>query len=398
MSLQALGLLGCGRTDEGLAMTEASVPLALALPPDNEVAQALVVLGSGFMSREGNARAMQLFERALALATDRRDWPTALSALIAIASNLTIQGRDAESLLYFEQARALLPRLGRRNLATLSPFRALAEKYRFLGRFAEAMMLLEDLMVEVRASPDYLYGLSIECELARVWLALGQPARAQSVMRPRGQLGKEGFLGVWLVTQARIEMALGRPALPLLDEAHELMVRLGRNFFIAIVDSLRAACLPPGEALVVAQASLARCEQLDLQGAASVLRMRICEALLALGRSREAASHALALAEGARRGDTAGHPPELWWTVHRAMEAVGDRGGARRALQQARDWIVDVALPNVPDPYKDSFLNRHPVHAAVLNAARSGGAAMLLGRDGPAAGSHARHGSHLRSR
>ena len=38
------------------------------------------------------------------------------------------------------------------------------------------------------------------------------------------------------------------------------------------------------------------------------------------------------------------------------------------ALQRAKNWIMQTALPNVPDEFKDSFLNRNPINRAVLQA------------------------------
>jgi hypothetical protein len=50
------------------------------------------------------------------------------------------------------------------------------------------------------------------------------------------------------------------------------------------------------------------------------------------------------------------------------LAAAGDSVAAQAALERARSWIHDVALPNVPDEFKDSFLQRNPVNRAVLTA------------------------------
>ena len=39
------------------------------------------------------------------------------------------------------------------------------------------------------------------------------------------------------------------------------------------------------------------------------------------------------------------------------------------ALAHGTDWVRRVALPNVPDEFRDSFLQRNPANRALLAAA-----------------------------
>jgi hypothetical protein len=48
--------------------------------------------------------------------------------------------------------------------------------------------------------------------------------------------------------------------------------------------------------------------------------------------------------------------------------AAGDGAAAAEALGAA-SWIQRTALPNVPDEFKDSFLNRNPVNRSILTTA-----------------------------
>jgi hypothetical protein len=51
------------------------------------------------------------------------------------------------------------------------------------------------------------------------------------------------------------------------------------------------------------------------------------------------------------------------------FEASGDGDQALMALAQGALWVRRKALPNVPDAFRDSFLQRNPTNRALLAAA-----------------------------
>ena len=55
--------------------------------------------------------------------------------------------------------------------------------------------------------------------------------------------------------------------------------------------------------------------------------------------------------------------PLVLWVVVNALGLAG------ASLAAAVAWIREVALPHVPDGYRDSFLHRNPVNRALLTAA-----------------------------
>jgi hypothetical protein len=60
---------------------------------------------------------------------------------------------------------------------------------------------------------------------------------------------------------------------------------------------------------------------------------------------------------------------EAWWIEFEVFSASGDLVDATTSLARAVDWINTVALPNVPDEFSDSFLNRNPINRAILTTA-----------------------------
>ena len=61
--------------------------------------------------------------------------------------------------------------------------------------------------------------------------------------------------------------------------------------------------------------------------------------------------------------------PAVLLACARAFTLAGQAKTADRCLVDARDWIRQVALPNVPDALRDGFLYRCPVNLAVQGEA-----------------------------
>jgi len=59
--------------------------------------------------------------------------------------------------------------------------------------------------------------------------------------------------------------------------------------------------------------------------------------------------------------------PELWWVAAQVHAAMGLRDRRRAAVQTGVDWITRLAREQVPDPFRESFLQRNPVNAQLLH-------------------------------
>jgi hypothetical protein len=67
---------------------------------------------------------------------------------------------------------------------------------------------------------------------------------------------------------------------------------------------------------------------------------------------------------------------EVLLSHHRAL-AANRHEAATPFLEQTLHWLVEVANNNVPPEYRDSFLTRNPINAAILEAARNAGLELL---------------------
>jgi hypothetical protein len=84
-------------------------------------------------------------------------------------------------------------------------------------------------------------------------------------------------------------------------------------------------------------------------------------------RAAQAAREVVALMEAGYAPDSM-YRAEAWLAAQRALAAVGEQAAAAHALEQGRLWVRQHALPQVPAPFIDSFLNRNAVNAALLGA------------------------------
>ena len=58
-----------------------------------------------------------------------------------------------------------------------------------------------------------------------------------------------------------------------------------------------------------------------------------------------------------------------WWLAAQVFDASGDGDEALMAIAHGAQWVRRVALPQVPDAFRDSFTQRNPVNRALLAAA-----------------------------
>lgn len=242
-------------------------------------------------------------------------------------------------------------------------------QYKELGRFTEALARIEATLQTMRQSDNLAVTTAAKCEVANIWLWLGQPARAAQTLRQPRPNASPSIKAGCLLARARTASWQGQPAQGLLREALEVVAGEGRDYYRLTLEGELARLLPPHEALPLLQTGLACSEAIGLQVSTWPLKSAACDALRRAGRADEAADLARQIvARFAVDPPFIRYAPEYWLIAHRALLAAGDIDGARHALDRAVGWIRDVALPNVPVEFQDGFLHRQPINMAVAAA------------------------------
>jgi hypothetical protein len=128
--------------------------------------------------------------------------------------------------------------------------------------------------------------------------------------------------------------------------------------------------LEPELALRRCDETLQMARQLEFGGVAMKARLLQAHARSRAGQAAQAGAEMRELMR-----DMLNTPPvdiyrgEAWWLAAQVFDTAGDSAGALMALAQGTDWVRRVALPNVPEAFRDSFLQRNPSNHALLAAA-----------------------------
>ena len=206
--------------------------------------------------------------------------------------------------------------------------------------------------------------------LVRLWLDLGQFARAVPLLRD-----EPGDLPAWLradrrLLQLELAMALGQPApAGAVDEALALATTDPQRGVGLEVRALRS--MPPAAVASRAEVLARTLRAKERFGALQALHVHVGRAALAEGRSdvaATAAAAAMALFDEGYAPD-AMYRPEVHLVAWQAFVQAGRPADAVAALRAGTDWIRGHALPQVPAPFLDSFLNRNAVNRELLAAA-----------------------------
>jgi DNA-binding SARP family transcriptional activator len=368
--LHAVGLAQAGRATEGLAVIE---PWREQVEREGSTehkgrfwSDSAYVLNTARRLRD-TARAL---ERAMHFARELGD----LAELATLTSNLaTVKGNLGhvdEALELARRAQALQVQLG----ATDGPTGGVVDTYvglycGMVGRYAEALERLDAALERFRRDGQTVWVAVASNHKVLLLLQLGQFARAQQA------LDYEAPAVEWVRARsrtmaARVERATGLPGEQALGQALEILERGGDAHarMHALLDE--AQRLEP-------QAAVARCEQVqrlagELELAGVAMRAGLLRAW-ALHRAQCPAEAATLLREllpqlgSTQPADM--YLPEAWWIAVQVFDACAASDEAAMALAQGTRWIRQVALPQVPEAFRDSFLQRNPTNVALLAAA-----------------------------
>jgi len=368
--LHAVGLAQSGRATEGLAIIE---PYRALIEREGSAEQRggfwadyAYVLNVLRRLRE-TAHAL---EQSIAIAQSLGD----LAELAMQTSNLaTVKGNLGqldEALTLAQRALALKTELGDIDGPEGGVIRAYAGLYcGMVGRYREALDHLE-IGIECLARDRQLSLLGAASNhKAQFLIDLGQFARARQAL-DYADPPVEAVRARRAHLLARIDRALEHPAperlqfaLEALDRANDPHVRM--HVLLETVEQ--------GDA----QAAMERCSevlnmarQLEFGGVAAKARLLHAHAQSRAGQTAEAAAAMRELVtEMARVPPADLYRGQAWWLAAQVFDAAGDSAQALLALAQGTDWVRRVALPNVPEEFRDSFLLRNPANRALLAAA-----------------------------
>jgi DNA-binding SARP family transcriptional activator len=368
--LQAVGLSQAGRAAEALAIIEPY---------------------RSWVEREGSAKQRGRFwaDYAYALNSLRRLRDTAfalqqaivnaqelgdLAELATLTSNLaTVKGNLGhvdEALTLAHRALAIQTELGAIDGPEGGVVHAYVGLYSGLsGRYREALEHLDAAIACFTRDKQVLWTAVAANHRAQFLADLGQFARARQALEyERPPVKVVHVRGAQVA--ARIDRALGQPtgqrmqaALDTLGAGDDPHVHMQLMLDITDDHDPRATLQRCDEALQLAHRH-------EFAGVAMKARLRRAHAQSRAGQTQDAALAMRELVEQMTQLPPADmYFGEAWWIAAQVFDANGDGDHCLLALARGAQWVRRVALPNVPEEFRDSFLTRNPVNRALLAAA-----------------------------
>ena len=368
--LQAVGLAQAGRSVEALALIEPHRELvereANAEQRGRFWADYAYVLNGARRLRDTGAALERAIDNARTLG-DLAELATLTSNLATVKGNL---GQVPRALALAEQSLALQEQLG----ATDGPEGAVVMTYvglycAMVGRYGDALQRLDEALVIFQRDAQTLWTAVASNHKAQLLIDLGQFARAQQALAyappPIDHVRARGA-----TLAARLERALGQSGRDAMNQARLSLhhgadphVRMHVMLEDALSDEPQAAMQQCSEALQLAL-------QLEFAGVAMKARLLHAHAQSRAGERAAAAAAMHALVPQLASVQPADlYPGQAWWLVCQVFEANGESDQALMALAQGALWVRRVALPHVPEAFRDSFLQRNPSNRALLAAA-----------------------------
>ncbi len=235
------------------------------------------------------------------------------------------------------------------------------------GHYGSALASLERVLPVFEQRGTAFWVQACRMVLVRLWLDLGQYARAVPLLRDEA-----ADLPAWLRADRRLlQLELARAL-----HQHTPDDLLEETWGLAELDEQRGPSLsvrtlrswPADQVLKRAEPLAKTLSTRERHGALLALKVHVARAACHQGQTGAAAAAARAAAALLEAGyaPESMYLPEAHLVVWQALNQAHAHTEAAAALRAGTHWIRSRALPDVPAPFLDSFLNRNPVNRELL--------------------------------
>jgi DNA-binding SARP family transcriptional activator len=356
------------RADEAVALL---TPHATWVRSHAEVEQqweywAATALALDYADRLGDAMPAWEAARAVGQQAERRDmiWKTMANS----ASTQAKMGLVAEAAQAAEQAHRLARAANEPvTVRVLQMQVTLAHRLRDVGRYAQALALLEEALAAYRAGgASHSDHALAEQRLVVLYQQLGQPARALHLLAPERPGVTLGVAMIRLAHRAELEAQGGRDGLAMMREALKIIPNAD-DIFHRITTLFATRLVPPDEGEAMAANLALWATARERHGVALSGHVRAAACALALDAPARALPHVEAALRLARRYlPDSFYLPEMWLVAARTFATLGRDAAARKAVAEGRAWVERVHDTQVPDEFRESFLHRNPINSELL--------------------------------
>ncbi len=247
---------------------------------------------------------------------------------------------------------------------------SLGANARNLARYRDALAHLgyaQQLLARDRNWREH----DLHCQFAALWLELGRANLArQAIEAAESAPGSLESAPSTALARARYLIAVGQDPSAVLEQAEATWRREAEHRSLRRLLVCKAQVVPAEAALALMRELIESPALQDNAGAAIPAHVRMAQAWLRLDEPAPALRHAQRAADalgGALPLDMS--RAEVWLTLARALQASGEPEAALNAAARGRSWLEQIAELHLDKPYRESYLNRNPVNAALLRLA-----------------------------
>lgn len=294
------------------------------------------------------------------------------------ATHLSYLCRVEESIALAEQAVALARQAGIEKGSVLVDEMGLAGNLGDLGRFDRALDVGEQVIAGLRACGLAVWAINASNDRAVIYLRLGRNDLARRLLNEPIPDAPLWARAARRFVQARADAWAGKPAREGIEQALAMFDEGG----VTLDDHPRhkigleaARAAGPSQAAEVAARTRDWALAHEHEGLARWAAVLQVEALHRLGEVDAAAALAakLAATPGVAREAYGFYLPELLLILAEALRAAGRHGEADALATSAVAWIEDCATRHVPPVFVDSFRQKNPINARLLQWHRARG-------------------------
>jgi hypothetical protein len=275
-----------------------------------------------------------------------------------LASEALAMGDSAAAQRAVEQALAAMRRIDMSEMEREGIVRTSTKSLRWMGLFSAALLLSAEV-------PEHV----IADERAQLYLALGRPdlaGRAVDAEAWRSAVNERRQIQLQLA-HAALQLAAGRDARPLVEPLDSS--RIEDAFIAWDVMMLRARLSGTAAMLRQALTLVDRFTRAHAAGLLAPLHAAVAKLAADVGAADQATVHAGMAAEWLTPDRRDATVPQCALWLQRIFSESGERAEAARCLSVGREWLQRAVDEHVPPEFRDSFLNRNPVHREVLTLA-----------------------------
>ncbi len=366
VSALANGLFIQDRPGPGAEAVRAVESRMLALGDRHREIEHYANLGVLLDAGNRHVEAQAALGHVISLTRAEGDRTSELVVLSNLASSLHDVGKVSAALLPLREALSMKERYPELRTSAVFVQVQMGNMHRALGDYGEALRWLNEGLTILGDYVPQMVGAAHHA-LARLWLDLGQAARARQELQRSLAIasGPPMFHALAHLLAARMALAQGQrgAAADALAAAGNFIIDSTR-YAVRAQAALLAGQLEDPEAAYSGAMQVAReAGRLHMMGVRIDALVFAARAATACGRPAVAASHALeALGLWPEHAPDSLYIGEVWLA---ALDSLGNAADASAILGDAVRWIAATAA-RLPDEFREAFLDRNPLNRALL--------------------------------